>query len=235
MEKHTTADQSTHPTLREGGRHIRCARGSNACSRAAALIDRVRCEIRRGRRFLPLLKTDAPGHAPFTGAIRAFFGRDAFWHRFCYSPHYKRSRMLNEEHIRSSKPFRIALQEEARFAATDGESVSRRRAGVRTYRPAGSPETAEGKHRVLNVEDQLLRFHGEGASVRSDIRMGIPADWVNRVGDARAGRGANASPAGPSASSAAGDGTYAYRRGSGAVPAPRLMPTTAPPPRHRPV
>ncbi len=120
----------------------------------------------------------------------------------------------DKEHTRSSKPFHVALKEEERFAATDGESAAYTRAGTLMHGPAGSLGTAEGTHRVLNVEDQLLRFHGEGASIV------IKEHWVNRVGDAQAGRSAIAGPARPGAFIIGGDDTYGYRGGSGAAPAP---------------
>lgn len=120
----------------------------------------------------------------------------------------------DQDHTRSSKHFRVALKEEERFAATDGESASYARAGNLSQGPAGSPGTAEGNRRVLNVEDQLLRFHGEGASI------GIKEYWVNWVGDAQAGRSAIAGAACPGAFIAGGDHTYEYRGGSGAAPAP---------------
>lgn len=144
-------------------------------------------------------KPNEAGHATFRACLAAACARLAARH--------------DEEHTRSSKPFRIALKEEARFAATDGESASYARAGTLMHGPAGSLGTAEG-NRVLNVEDQLLRFHGEGASIR------IKEHWVNRVGDVRAGRHALAAAARPGAFIAEGDGTYAYRGGSGAAPAP---------------
>lgn len=120
----------------------------------------------------------------------------------------------NGVYTQSANPLHVALHGEGFFAVTDGASTYYTRAGNFQKGPDGSLLTADGNYRVLNVEDQPIRFEEEGAG-----SIAIDENGVIWVGEAGIGRLKIVGRLDPAQFTKMGDNLYRTRTPD-AAPAP---------------